>query len=228
MLETSWANAERASAGMATSPRQKSRRRMHPSHVWREPSPDGARAKSGLGSAQERKAMNHTTDFKSVRGAVSAAEWQTRVDLAACYRLMDRYGDDRPDLQPHHGAHPRHRSPADQSLRPALQGDHRVEPGEDRRRGQHHRQARHGLRDQQVRLRDPRRDPQGAAGRLLHHPYAYARRHGGLGDEMRAAADVADLDPLRGPHRLSRLRGAGGRPRRARAPGGGPRARTTR
>ncbi len=36
--------------------------------------------------------MNYATDFKSVRGSVSAAEWQTRVDLAACYRLMDCYG----------------------------------------------------------------------------------------------------------------------------------------
>ena len=36
--------------------------------------------------------MNYSTDFKSVRGAVSAAEWQARVDLAACYRLMDCYG----------------------------------------------------------------------------------------------------------------------------------------
>src|SRR5881275_631801 len=35
--------------------------------------------------------MNYATDFKSVRGAVSATEWQTRVDLAACYRLMDTY-----------------------------------------------------------------------------------------------------------------------------------------
>src|SRR5436309_2368931 len=35
--------------------------------------------------------MNYATDFKSVRGSVSAAEWQTRVDLAACYRLMDCY-----------------------------------------------------------------------------------------------------------------------------------------
>src|SRR4026209_315247 len=36
--------------------------------------------------------MNYSTDFKSVRGAVSPAEWQARVDLAACYRLMDCYG----------------------------------------------------------------------------------------------------------------------------------------
>lgn len=36
--------------------------------------------------------MNYTTDFKSIRAEVSAAEWQTRVDLAACYRLVDKYG----------------------------------------------------------------------------------------------------------------------------------------
>ena len=43
------------------------------------------------------------------------------------------------------------------------------------------------------------------AGCLLHHPHPHPRRHGGRGDEMRAVADVADLDPLRRPHRLSRL-----------------------
>ena len=36
--------------------------------------------------------MRYDTDFKSVRDAVSAQEWQTRVDLAACYRLVDSYG----------------------------------------------------------------------------------------------------------------------------------------
>ena len=35
--------------------------------------------------------MNYTTDFKSIRAEVSAEEWQTRVDLAACYRLVDKY-----------------------------------------------------------------------------------------------------------------------------------------
>src|ERR1700704_6303650 len=35
--------------------------------------------------------MNYATDFKSVRDSVSPQEWQTRVDLAACYRLMDCY-----------------------------------------------------------------------------------------------------------------------------------------
>jgi ribulose-5-phosphate 4-epimerase/fuculose-1-phosphate aldolase len=36
--------------------------------------------------------MNYATDFKSIRGEVSAQEWQTRLDLAACYRLVDKYG----------------------------------------------------------------------------------------------------------------------------------------
>jgi ribulose-5-phosphate 4-epimerase/fuculose-1-phosphate aldolase len=36
--------------------------------------------------------MNYTTEFKSIRGEVSAEEWQARVDLAACYRLVDKYG----------------------------------------------------------------------------------------------------------------------------------------
>jgi ribulose-5-phosphate 4-epimerase/fuculose-1-phosphate aldolase len=34
----------------------------------------------------------YTTEFKSLRGEVSPQEWQARLDLAACYRLVDRYG----------------------------------------------------------------------------------------------------------------------------------------
>jgi ribulose-5-phosphate 4-epimerase/fuculose-1-phosphate aldolase len=36
--------------------------------------------------------MNYATDFKSIRNDVSTEEWRTRVDLAACYRLVDAYG----------------------------------------------------------------------------------------------------------------------------------------
>ncbi len=36
--------------------------------------------------------MNYATDFKSIRNEVSAQEWQARLDLAACYRLVDAYG----------------------------------------------------------------------------------------------------------------------------------------
>ena len=35
--------------------------------------------------------MNYSTDFKSIRDQVSPEEWQTRLDLAACYRLVDKY-----------------------------------------------------------------------------------------------------------------------------------------
>jgi len=33
--------------------------------------------------------MNYSTDFKSIKHEVSPAEWQARLDLAACYRLVD-------------------------------------------------------------------------------------------------------------------------------------------
>ncbi len=36
--------------------------------------------------------MNYSTDFKSIKHEVSPAEWQARLDLAACYRLVDAYG----------------------------------------------------------------------------------------------------------------------------------------
>jgi ribulose-5-phosphate 4-epimerase/fuculose-1-phosphate aldolase len=36
--------------------------------------------------------MNYTTDFECVRDKVSPEEWQARLDLAACYRLVDAFG----------------------------------------------------------------------------------------------------------------------------------------
>jgi ribulose-5-phosphate 4-epimerase/fuculose-1-phosphate aldolase len=36
--------------------------------------------------------MNYSTSFKSLKDEVSAEEWQARVELAACYRLVDAYG----------------------------------------------------------------------------------------------------------------------------------------
>jgi ribulose-5-phosphate 4-epimerase/fuculose-1-phosphate aldolase len=35
--------------------------------------------------------MNYSTDFPSIKDQVSPEEWQARVDLAACYRLVDAY-----------------------------------------------------------------------------------------------------------------------------------------
>src|ERR1700680_3395064 len=42
--------------------------------------------------ANRRGAVNYATDFESIRNDVSAQEWQARIDLAACYRLVDQYG----------------------------------------------------------------------------------------------------------------------------------------
>jgi hypothetical protein len=36
--------------------------------------------------------MNDKASFRSISEEVSREEWQTRVDLAACYRLVDHYG----------------------------------------------------------------------------------------------------------------------------------------
>ena len=36
--------------------------------------------------------MKYDTNFKSVKDQVSPEEWQARVELAACYRLVDHYG----------------------------------------------------------------------------------------------------------------------------------------
>ncbi len=38
------------------------------------------------------KLPNYRTDFRSIQDDVSPEEWRARVDLAACYRLMDVYG----------------------------------------------------------------------------------------------------------------------------------------
>ena len=35
--------------------------------------------------------MNYDTNFPSIKGEVSEAEWDARVELAACYRLVDRF-----------------------------------------------------------------------------------------------------------------------------------------
>jgi ribulose-5-phosphate 4-epimerase/fuculose-1-phosphate aldolase len=35
--------------------------------------------------------VNYTTDFPSIKDQVSEAEWNARIELAACYRLVDKY-----------------------------------------------------------------------------------------------------------------------------------------
>ena len=44
--------------------------------------------------------MSYATNFRTIRDEVSPAEWGTRVELAACYRLVDRY--DLTDLTYNH------------------------------------------------------------------------------------------------------------------------------
>ena len=51
-----------------------------------------AAAREGLSCLVICLAMNTNASFRSIREEVSPEEWQTRVDLAACYRLVDRYG----------------------------------------------------------------------------------------------------------------------------------------
>jgi ribulose-5-phosphate 4-epimerase/fuculose-1-phosphate aldolase len=53
--------------------------------------PDGAKPKK-LGAGRKGYTVNYSTDFKTIRNDVSPQEWRTRVDLAACYRLVDAYG----------------------------------------------------------------------------------------------------------------------------------------
>lgn len=38
------------------------------------------------------EAMKYTNQFRSIKSEVSAEEWQARVELAACYRLVDHFG----------------------------------------------------------------------------------------------------------------------------------------
>src|SRR4026208_2530076 len=44
--------------------------------------------------------MNYSTNFPSIKDQVSAQEWQARLDLAACYPLLDGYGMTHPIYKP--------------------------------------------------------------------------------------------------------------------------------
>src|ERR1051325_9904168 len=141
MVETSSANAERASAGMATRPRQKSRLRIahllilmvrsraqrgvsnhsHVSHPSRralrarlrirsEGSPDGAAAKSGIGFAEKYRGTPRNELRNRLQIRARLREPGGMADPRRSRRLLPPDGllrDDRPHLQPHHGAHSR-------------------------------------------------------------------------------------------------------------------------
>ena len=60
--------------------------------ISREWAPDSKSAGGYACQGTGGTAVNYATDFKSVRSDVSEQEWQARLDLAACYRLVDAYG----------------------------------------------------------------------------------------------------------------------------------------
>ena len=144
--------------------------------------------------------------FPSIKDEVSPEEWQARVELAACYRLVDTYG--MTDLIYNHITA---RIPgtddhllinlygllykeitASSLVKIDVEGNIVWKPDTDygiNKSGYVIHGAIHKARPDVT----------------MRHPHPYARRHGGLGDEMRAAAAVPDLDPLRRPYRLSRL-----------------------
>ena len=110
----------------------------------------------------ELRGGKYDLDLPSKRSQVSPEEWQVRVDLAACYRLVALWG--MTDMIANHI-----------SVRVPGEPEHFLinaygllyeeitasEPHQDRPRRDHRRQARLRLRREPRRLRDPQRDPPG-------------------------------------------------------------------
>ena len=154
------------------------------------------------------------------RPPVSDAEWQQRVDLAACYRLIAHVRVGRPRVHAHLRARARPGTPLPhQPLRHVVRGDHRFQPGQDRPgRKQGDGQP---LRHQPGRVHHPQRDPRRARRREVRPSRAHPERRRGLGPEERRAAGLAAVDhrarlarvPRLRRHRAQRGREAAARPR---------------
>ena len=158
-----------------------------------------------------------------MRNRVSAEEWETRVDLAACYRLVHHYGMD--DLVYNHISA---RVPGEEghflinaygmtydeiTASSLVKIDFDGNVVQDSGTGYGINQAGFVIHSAVHRGR-----PDVACVIHTHTPAGMAvSAHG-----MRPAADHAERDVLR-RRRLPRLRGPGGRPRRAAAPGARPR-----
>ena len=172
--------------------------------------------------------MNYDTNFKSVKDQVSAEEWQARVELAACYRLVDQYG--MTDLIYNHITA---RIPGTEHLlinlygllykeitasslvKIDVEGEIIAKPDTD-----------YGINKSGYVIH-------GAIHKARPEVKCVLHTHTRAGVAVSAMncgllAAVADLDPLSQPHRLSRLRGAGGRSRGARADRQATSASTTR
>ena len=127
---------------------------------------------------------------------IDPLEWETRVDLAACYRLVDLYG--MTDLHLNHisarvpGAEEHflinpfgmmyEEITASSLIKVDLDG--KIIANSNR------------VRRQPAGLRDPQRDSRRASRRRLRAAHPHQRRHGGVGAQMRAAAADADGDAL--------------------------------
>ena len=115
---------------------------------------------------------------------------------------------DGPHLHPHLGT-PSHRRGLlpHQSLRPALRGDHRIEPD----RGRLRRQRRAGRPSlQRRRPCDPQRRAHEAPRRQLGAAFAYPGGHGGVVHERRTVAADPAGDAVRRPDLVPRVRPSGG------------------
>ena len=112
---------------------------------------------------------------------IDPAEWETRVDLAACYRLVDLYG--MTDL---HLNHISARVPGHEEhflLNPfgmmyeEITASSLIKVDLD---GNIISNTQSGLRHQPGRLRDPQRDPRRAPRCRVRAAHPHQRRHGGV------------------------------------------------
>ena len=147
------------------------------------------------------------------------AEWETRVDLAACYRLVDLYGMSDlhlnhisarvPGSEEHFLINPfgmmYEEITASSLIKVDLDGKIIANSNPD-----------YGIN--LAGLRHPQRDPRRAARRRLRAAHPHEGRHGGVGAQVRPAAADADRDAL-DAIAYHDYEGVVGRPRRAEAAG---------
>lgn len=131
--------------------------------------------------------MTHSSalSIAPIQGSVSAAEWQARVDLAACYRLCDRYG--MADMIYTHITARVPDAPGQFLINPngmLFQRDHRLLPAQ----GEHGRgdplSPRPALWAASGGLHHPFGDLSRAAGRGGGDAHPHHRRHGSQRAEM--------------------------------------------
>ncbi len=165
---------------------------------------DQVKKESQLKDAGEGR--NFSTEFPSVKDQVSPEEWQARVDLAACYRLVDLY-----DMTYMIYNHITVRVPGTDEFLVNLYGLTYKEitasslAKVDLRRQHRLEAAGHRLRHQRRRLRDPQRNPQGSQRHQFGDPHPQHGRYGCRRDVVRLVAIDAERDAVRRTHRLSRL-----------------------